>query len=324
MNINTVGGMTTYNPQLAVMQFTNNVQLLLQQRGSRLSGAALRGDHIGSQAAAVDQFAPVTAAVVTTQYNTLNSPANTPSNRRWVQPTNYQWYDMVDNFTKLLLLNDPTSHYVTNGTYAMGRAMDLQILSAFFGNSVTGEMGASTTAFPAAQIIPVATGAASACGLNVAKLIMANQMLMAANVDMENDTIYCAITAAQHANLLNEIQVNSLDFNSRAVLVDGKVTSFMGINFIHTEMINYAYTPTANVQTIPCWAKSGMHLGVWNELTANVSQRYDLSSLPYQVYLRGTFGATRLEEAKVVQIPCLQPALGPLPPEASILSKKAA
>jgi hypothetical protein len=47
-----------------------------------------------------------------------------------------------------------------------------------------------------------------------------------------------------------------------------------------------------------------MHLGMWNDISADISQRKDLGGLPYQVYLYGTFGATRLEEKRVVQVPC--------------------
>jgi hypothetical protein len=43
-------------------------------------------------------------------------------------------------------------------------------------------------------------------------------------------------------------------------------------------------------------------MGVWEDISTDVSQRKDKRSLPYQAYVKGTFGATRLEEKKVVQI----------------------
>jgi hypothetical protein len=47
-----------------------------------------------------------------------------------------------------------------------------------------------------------------------------------------------------------------------------------------------------------------MCLGVWNETSADVSQRKDLAGLPWQVYVFGTYGATRKEAKKIVRIDC--------------------
>jgi hypothetical protein len=41
-----------------------------------------------------------------------------------------------------------------------------------------------------------------------------------------------------------------------------------------------------------------MYLGIWNDIRTDVSQRKDKGGLPWQVYVYGTFGATRLEEKK--------------------------
>jgi hypothetical protein len=47
-----------------------------------------------------------------------------------------------------------------------------------------------------------------------------------------------------------------------------------------------------------------MHLGIWDEVATDISKRTDLQGLPWQAYVTMTAGATRLEEAKVVQIAC--------------------
>ena len=46
-----------------------------------------------------------------------------------------------------------------------------------------------------------------------------------------------------------------------------------------------------------------MHLGMWNDINARITERDD-KSYATQVYLAGTFGATRLMEGKVVQVLC--------------------
>ena len=109
--------------------------------------------------------------------------------------------------------------------------------------------------------------------------------------------------AEQHDDLLGQIQVVSSDFNGDTpVMKDGKVMQFLGINFIHTERL-----PTSSShRRCPVWVPSGVHLGMWNDIMSDITQRRDLSSHPYQIYLMGTFGATRTEEKKVVDILCAE------------------
>jgi hypothetical protein len=229
------------------------------------------------------------------------TPQDTPTDRRWVFPSDYDWNDLIDNADKLRMLIDPQSSYVQNGTYAMGRAMDNEIIPAFFGTAKTGKAGSTSTTFPAGQQIAVNFGAAANVGLTIAKLREAKRLLLAAEVDVDNDPLFVPITAKQHDNLLGEAQAISLDYNDRPVLVEGKITSFMGFTFKHTELLQ---TDASGYRRVPAYAMSGMYLGLWNDIRTDVSQRKDKSGLPWQVYVYGTFGATRLEEKKTVEIKC--------------------
>ena len=147
-------------------------------------------------------------------------------------------------------------------------------------------------------------------GLNVPKLRAGKKLLMSHEVDLDNDPVYCAITAKESDELLNEIQIISSDFNGadRPVLTDGKVTRFLGINFIHCERLVTAAAGTddqsGSSTQIPMWAKSGMYLGIWEEIEKDISRRNDLQGIPWQAYLKMSVGATRLEEKKVVKIWC--------------------
>lgn len=294
--------MSQYDINLAVQQYTTNVQMLVQQKGSRLRDAVMVGQHFGKQAVAVDQYAAVNATKRVGRYQPL-MPYDTQNDRRWVSPVDYDWNDLIDNFDKLRLLNDPMSMYVQSGANALLRAMDDEIIAGIFGTAKTGETGTTSTSFLTGNQVSVSFGAAAAAGLNVAKLIEARRLLMSNEVDLDSDPLFCPITAKQHANLLNEIQVVNTDYNSSAVLVDGKVKSFLGINFIHTERLP---VDGSSYRRVPVFVKSAMHLGIWNDIMTDVSQRKDLSSLPWQVLVQGTFGATRLEEKKIVELPCAE------------------
>ena len=77
-------------------------------------------------------------------------------------------------------------------------------------------------------------------------------------------------------------------------------SALMGFKFIHTELLG---VDSSSYRRVIAWAKSGLHLGMWNDVNAKISERSD-KSYATQVYVKGTFGATRTEEGKVVEILC--------------------
>lgn len=289
-------------PLFYVEQFSSNIQLKLQQKGSRLRSAVMTGNHIGSQASPVDQFGAINANKVLGRYNPMPR-TDAPTDRRWVFPQDYDLAQLLDTFDKLRLLIDPMGAYVQNATYALGRSMDVEIISGLTGTNFTGNNGATSTTLPSGQVVGVQQGAASSTNLTVAKLRAAKKILLANEVDLDADQIFCAINAANHDSLLSEVQVISTEFNDHPVLVEGRIQRFLGIDFIHTELLSTGTDDQAGTSTaVPCWAKSGAYLGIWEDISTNLSQRNDLQSIPFQAYVKGTFGGTRLEEKKVVQI----------------------
>jgi hypothetical protein len=287
-------------PTHFVQQYTTNVSLLLQQKGSKLRNTVTVGSYTGKAAKAVEQVGPVTAQKRTTRH--ADTPLiSTPADARWVFPNDYEWADLIDDQDKLRMLIDPQSSYAQNGAYALGRAMDDEIVSGIFGVNKTGENGTVNTQFDTSnQRVAVNFGASGNVGLTVSKLREAKRILMKNEVDIDNEQLFVIITAKQHDDLLNEAQTISLDYNTRPVLVDGKISAFMGFNFVHCERIPVTADP---YRRAVAYAKSGIHLGMWNDINTMISQRDD-KSYATQVYVKGTFGATRTEEKKVVDILC--------------------
>lgn len=278
-----------------VQQYTTNVSLLLQQRGSRLRDCVTVGSYTGKAAKAVEQIGSVTAQAKTSRH--ADTPLiSTPHDARWVHPNDYEWADMIDDQDKLRMLIDPTSPYAMNGAYALGRAMDTVIITAALGTSLTGENGSTSTVFDTAN----QTLVVGATGLTVAKLRAAKKKLVAAEVDVEMDPLYLAVTATQLDNLLGTTEVTSADYNTVKALVNGSVDTFMGFKFVHTELLGL---DGSSDRRCIAWAKSGIHLGMWNDVNTKVTERAD-KSYATQVYVKGTFGATRTEEKKVVEIIC--------------------
>lgn len=288
-------------PTHYAQQYANTVQLLLQQKGSRYREGVTFHPITGAKAATpVEQIGKTEAVRRTTRYAPL-MPQNTQHARPWVYPVDYDWNDLVDSIDKLRTIIDPTSSYALNGTYAMGRAIDREIITAWFGARKEGEDAGTSTVFPAGQQVAVNFAAAGNVGLTVAKMREAKRLLMAAEVDLDNDPLTLAVKAKQHDNLLAEIQVISLDFNEKPVMMEGRVVRFLGFNLKNSELLA---ADGSGFDRVCGWAKSGMHLGMWNDISTDISQRKDLAGLPMQVYVFGTFGATRSEELKVTEIKC--------------------
>lgn len=259
------------------------------------------GSYKGDQASPVDQLGAVEATEVTTRFADMPR-TDVPTARRWVFPTDYDVNQLIDMFDKLRLLSDPQSKYVMNAHMAMARKQDLEIIKAFTGTAKTGVNGGTNTVFTAANEVDVATGGTNS-RLNVAKIRAVKELMEANYIDFEMEQAFIGITAKDHSALLNEIQITSRDFkNGEApVLMSGKVMEFLGFQFIQSELIETQLAGTNEV-TLPVWVKSGMHLGIWNDITTDVSMRKDLRGMPWQAYVYGTFGATRLEENKVYAI----------------------
>ncbi|CAB4140704.1 hypothetical protein UFOVP669_6 [uncultured Caudovirales phage] len=278
-----------------VQQYTTNVSLLLQQRGSKLREACTMGSYTGKAAKAVEQVGPVTA-IRKAGRHTDTPLISTPHDARWVFPTDFEWADMIDDQDKLRMLIDPTSPYAQNGAYALGRALDDLIIEAALGTAKTGENGTTNTVFDTANQ-RIAVGAT---GLTIAKLRQAKRILAQNEVDMANDPLYIAVTATQIDNLLGTTEVTSSDYNTVKALVQGQIDTFMGFKFIQIERLG---VDGSGDRRCFAWAKSGLHVGMWNDITTRISERAD-KSYATQVYVKGSFGATRTEEKKVVEIIC--------------------
>lgn len=303
-----------------VQQFSTNVGMLLQQMGSRFRPYVKVEPCVGKAATLLEQFGAVTAVRSIGRHG--DTPLiSTPQDRRWVFPTDYDWADLIDDQDKLRTLIDPQSPYAQLGAASLGRAFDDEFLAGFFGPNFTGENGTTNVGILSAfnsgsQLVNVQTGASANTGMNVAKLRRAKRILMEAEVDVDREQLYIAIAAKQHDDLLNEVQATSRDFNDVPTLVGGRIMKFMGFNFINTERIpggagfDVARNPLVTGYTTgsrwlcPVWAESGVKAAIWNDITTSIDKRADKRNST-QVYVTGTFGASRLEERRCVIIDCV-------------------
>jgi len=201
---------------------------------------------------------------------------------------------LVDSMDKVMLVKDPTNEIVQNNGGALARAQDTVIGAAFFATAYGGKEGTTTYTLPTAQIIVNASA-----GLTVTKLRSASQKLNAAEVPLTDR--FLAHTSKQLEDLLADNNVTSADFNTIRALVDGKVDSFMGFKFAMTERLPVA----SSIRQCAAYHRTGMCLGVWIDMKASIDIR-SRQALLCTDYAGQSYGATRLEEEKVVEIDCLE------------------
>ena len=274
-----------------VQQYSANVQMLSQQKGSLLRDA-VRVESMTGKNAFFDQVGKATAQKRTTRH--ADTPQiDTPHARRRVSLVDYEYADLIDEQDKVRMLIDPTSAYAQAAAFALGRAMDDEIISAATGTAFTGETGSTSTALPAGQ--QIANGGTD---LTVAKLRTAKKTLDLASVDPSIPR-YIACGPDQIEALLGDTNVTSSDFNTVKALVQGEVNQFMGFTFITSTRL----AKSGNIRSCFAWAEDGLALAIGKDVMARIDERAD-KGYATQVYYCMSIGATRMEEEKVVQIDC--------------------
>ena len=293
-------------PTLYVSQFANTLELLAQQTESKLQSTVMySGGHVGKQASPVDQYGKIEASENTERFGPMPR-TDAPVDRRWIFPRNWDLNQQIDQNDLQRVLLDPKAILARDALAAMNRRKDSVILDALTGANFTGETGIVSTTLPATQVVGVSTGG-TASSLNVAKIRAGKKILMQNDVDVMAEELYLAVNAKAYDSLFAEVQITNKDYNEardgKPIMQEGLITRFMGINIVHLERIQSGTDDIAGTSD-QCfmYAKSGVHLGGWQEIETSINPRYDLRGIPWQIYVKMTMGATRLQETKVVKI----------------------
>lgn len=292
--------------KLWTTQFSTNLELRLQQTSSRLRGRIREGFHVGKQASPVNYLGAIQLKAPAGRFAPKNR-TDPDFQRRWVFPQDGEIDQLIDSFDELKTIVDPKSQYVTGASAAVARGWDDAIIAAAFATAQIGQDAGGlsgenfdTTKYRVSDTF--GSGAVSS-GLTVAKLIEAKRIFRHNHVDLEdtvNEDMTLIIGSKQESDLLNQVQVVSTEFNDKPVLVDGKLTRFLGFNIVFSERLNAA----SNLRQCIATVKSGAYLGIWKDQTNRVSIRNDLSGEPYDLYTATSYGATRLEPGRLLQILC--------------------
>ena len=273
-----------------VQQYSNNVQMLSQQKGSLLRNSVDAETIVGKHAFFEQVGSGVAQKRVSRHGDTPQ--IDTPHARRRVSMVDYEYADLIDKQDQVRTLIDPTSSYAQAAAFALGRAMDDEIIAAVSGNAFSGETGSTTVALGAGQKITES----GTDGLTIAKLRSAKEKFDSASVDPSIPR-YIVVGPKQISDLLGTTQVTSSDFNTVKALANGEITSFLGFNFITSNRLSIA----SSKRLCLAYAGDGIKLALGQDIMTRIDERSD-KGYATQVYVCMTMGATRMEEEKVVTV----------------------
>lgn len=286
-------------PNAFVLQFSSQVAMLAEQKTSRLRRTVMTTSVTG-ESWAIDRLGGSNGPQQIVERHG-NTPLNDiPNDRRWGYLQDWDVADLIDKPDQLRMLWDPQSRYTVRHAGAMGRAMDLTILNALGGPVAEGKYGnvASQVALPASQII-----ASGSTGLTVSKLLEAKRRLDAAEAYDPNAPRYFVCTSYQIQDLLSDDKVTSADFNTVKALAAGTIDSYMGFQFVRTELL----TKSGTDRQCYAYTAQAIEMGIGKEPSSEASQRPDKRNAT-QIYTWGSWGAVRVEDVQVVQVLNTEPA----------------
>jgi len=300
------------SPTLALIdqyqpKFESQWRRLAQQVDSRLSGAVSVNSNCTGEVNYRDQIKPIdVSSLGGPNSNRLAATAisEIETQKRANYPEKFQAVKHFDEFDEVWLAEQskPTSQTFLEFKAGFNRKMDDLIIAAATGTSKTGDNGAVSTDLPTGQVISVDTGG-DGSGMNLEKILDAKQLMEENEVfgqDIDGDEAYLVLNAKALRGLYDEAKITSSDYAGELqALYNGEIDQFLGFNFIRTERLAVA----SNVRTCFAFVKSGIALDIWQNPKFKLSERNDYNDA---AQLRGTAaaGATRLEEIKVVEIPC--------------------
>lgn len=220
---------------------------------------------------------------------------NVVHSRRQAPQSTWSWGEATDNDDDVRTLINPTSEYTRAAAAALGRRYDTTIFEAM--NALASDGAGGTTALPAGQQITATGNPLTVDTLRKAKKILDQNEVGT----MQGGSRYCATTSKGLEDLLKETEVTSSDYNSIKALVSGELNTYLGFQFIRTELTDTAGAATALNTFAWCWEHNSMALAIADDRFTRISEDPGLSYAT-RIYTECTIGAVRVEDEGVVQI----------------------
>lgn len=286
-----------YQPAL-----TKNIEPLLRKGASLLRGTFMEGTYKGQSAEVVKQYGKAAARVGNEDRNGDTPIMTTPRDSRWAYPTVIDIGDLFEKLDELkMIVEDPTNPVTTGFAGSMGEALDDLMIGSLYGIAKTGVNGATNTAYDTSRDVAETVGSmdeATNTGMNVEKLLTARANLKKNYVHFGREPIYVGLSAQEEKDLFRDPLYTNSQYG-QVVLDSGNMKNYLGFTFVELE--EWPTNVGGTIRYNPVWAKSGMHLGVWENLRVEIGKDPG-KKFNIRVYMQQYFGPTRLQEKKVLRI----------------------
>lgn len=247
-------------------------------------------------------------------------PTDNDMRRRWIFPEFYYDVKLVDRQDNIALLADPTSSFITSLAYAIERQKRDVVLAAFDASVSGGKNPGDTTYTFTNTAISNATGrtvphdvtnqgtaGGTSSGLTVEKLILVREKFATLGIP-DGVPIMLACSFRQKSDLLREAETQSSDTSEIKALVDGRIDSYMGINFVTTNAITIGSSndidSDTNVYECFAYIPEGVILATNPSPTFMIDRRVEMVGDVWQIKADFGCNALRLHEDMVIKVEC--------------------
>lgn len=292
------------------IEFQDAARLAIQNQTSVLRATVSESPMTGEQSSPVTYYDKVKA-----QRREGRAPVNrdAPANRRrrWLkyQPT-FDSGEFIDTNDKFQGMTNFQSPLMMVHSASVRRFIDEDvILDGLFGDAFEGELGGTTIAFPAGQVIDktVQAGAGTgSVGLNLQKIKASRKLLAKNGHDFAMEEPYLILTAEQIDDLSNEIELTSADYRQEAgpqFSRDGKLSKIWNHWFIEFQNLPTRTDGADVLQRVPVYCKSAVMLGVWQDVKFDA---WEDTSKFKELYMNASanMDCRRLDEKLIIEIEC--------------------
>ena len=258
--------------------------------------------------------------------------SNPVNDVRWLEAERYWLACFIDQYDQLRTLWNIQNAYTVAMARSFARLYDRVFIAAALGSVSTGarsNTGTVVTLPTTQQFLAIDTSkstAAVAKGLNIETIARVRKHMKETFAIEKGETAVWAIRANEVHALLQEVEVQSRDYNSIQPLLSGELASFYGFVFAETELIPVS-TLTTSVnfsnstgqrqsgssnklnlasgkkynRTFAFTGGSAVCFGINQNILSRISERPD-THYNHQLYYASEFGAVRREEVKVVEV----------------------
>lgn len=235
------------------------------------------------------------------------------------------WADVVRMGT------DPRSNKLAAMRNKFLRQEDIILDQAGLGTAQGGDNGETSTAFDTDNIIAVGTGAASgitSTGFNYEKLTAMMQQFGDNNVDLEAQMPCIKLSWAQWNDVMQDDKFINFDYTKMGQIDKSKpcrIEGYMGCNWVISNIVPYVNTAgtgfniadtdintsagkwndtdSTEVRAVYAFVQDALLLEINPDITTEIDKRSD-KGFNWYAYLKMDLGAVRMEEEKVIAIPC--------------------